>query len=77
MKRPIKKKVKYNVAQEFHTMWHHHIKELVVQGRFLEILAMEESQISWRSIIYNLPRGILKFAVNASIDTLATNANLK
>ena len=28
-------------------------------------------------MIFNLPRGVLQFAVNASIDTLATNANLK
>ena len=73
----IKAKVKNNVSQEFHAMWHNHIKTLVIQGRFLEILSLEQSHISWRSIIYNLPRGILKFAVNASIDTLATNANLK
>ncbi len=47
------------------------------QGRFLELLNIEESHITWRSMIFNLPRGVLKFAVNASIDTLPTNANLK
>ncbi len=29
------------------------------------------------SLIYNLPGGILQFAINASIDILATNINLK
>ncbi len=73
----VKAKVKLNIAEEFHEMWTKHIKTLTVQGRFLEILSMEESHITWRSLIYNLPRGILQFAVNSTIDTLATNANLK
>ncbi len=72
-----KKKVKDNINQEFSTMWHEHIKSLTVQGRFLELLHMENTHITWRSIIFNLPRGILQFAINAAIDTLATNANLK
>ena len=48
-----------------------------VQGRFLEILTDQEENLTWKSIMFNLPRNILQFAVNASIDTLATNANLK
>ena len=31
----------------------------------------------YRSIIYDLPRNVLKFLTNASIDTLPTNVNLK
>ena len=73
----VKTKVKNNIADEFVEMWHTHIKTLCVQGRFLEILAMENAHVTWKSIIYNLPRGVLKFAINASIDTLPTNANLK
>ena len=73
----VKNKVKQNISAEFQNMWHNHIKHLLVQGRFLEILHIEKTHISWRSLIYNLPRGVLQFAVNASIDTLATNANLK
>jgi hypothetical protein len=73
----VKNKVKANVNQEFQDLWTNHIKGLAVQGRFLEILALEKSHITWKSIIYNLPRGLLQFTINASIDTLATNANLK
>ena len=73
----IKNKIKSAVRNEFHDMWHDSIKELVVQGRFLDLVAAEKSHISWRSYIYDLPRGVLQFAVNASIDTLCTNANLK
>ena len=73
----VKNKIKTNVATEFHTMWTNHIKSLLVQGKFLEIISLEQSHISWRSLIFNLPRGVLQFAINSAIDTLATNANLK
>ena len=73
----MKSKIKNNITTEINSAWQTHIKGLVTQGRFLEILALEESQLTWKSTMYNLPRGILQFAINASIDTLATNANLK
>ena len=69
--------VKNTVSDGFSNKWHKHKKSLVVQGRFLELLTIEHTHITWRSCIYSLPRGVLQFAVNASIDTLATNANLK
>ncbi len=58
-------------------MWHNHIKTLLVQERFLYLMNIQECFITWRLLIYNLPHGILQFAINASIYTLATNANLK
>ena len=73
----VKKRVKLSVKEEVQSNWSDHIKTLVVQGRFLEILNIENSSITWKSIAYNLPRNILQFAINASIDTLATNANLR
>ncbi len=73
----VKKTIKKNINDEFQDMWHNHIKILLVQGRFLDLMNIQESFNTWRSLIYNLPRGILQFAINASIDTLATNANLK
>ncbi len=73
----VKKTIKKNINDEFQDMWHNHIKLLLVQGRFLDLMNIKESFITWRSLIYNLPCGILQFAINASIDTLATNTNLK
>ena len=58
-------------------LWYDHIKSLLVQGRFIELLHLEDNHVTWKSVCFNQPRNILKFAVNASIDTLATNANLK
>lgn len=73
----VKKRVKQTINTEFKERWSNHLKKLTVQGKFLEILTIEESNISWKSVIYNLPKKILQFATNACIDTLATNANLK
>ena len=51
----IKRKVKENVTKEFSDMWVSHVKTLAVQGNFLELLNVERSHITWRSLIYNLP----------------------
>ena len=43
----------------------------------LEFISAEESDLTWRSIIYDLPKGVLSFAVRSSIDFLPTLSNLK
>ena len=48
-----------------------------VQGDLLNIAHSEESDLTWRSAIYSLPRRVLSFAINSSIDTLPTFRNLK
>jgi len=47
------------------------------QGDFLSLASKMDSDITWKSYIYNLPRGTLKFILNASINTLPTLNNLK
>ncbi len=66
-----------SISEEFEHMWNDHLRNLVNQGNVLELLSLDESHLIWKSIIYNLPRGIPQFDVNASIDILATNASLK
>ena len=53
-----------------------HLKKLVVQGDLLNLAHSEESDITWRSAIYSLPRRALSFAINSSMDTLPTFRNL-
>jgi hypothetical protein len=48
-----------------------------MQGNVFALLQAESEGITWKSYMWNLPRGILKFALNASIDTLPTFTNLK
>ena len=52
------------------------VKSLVVQGVNLSLDAAENSDFIWKSYMYDLKRGTLKFLLNASIDTLPTAANL-
>ena len=73
----VKNSVKKSVSEEYNSYWSEHVKGLAVQGKFLELLHCEQNNLTWRSACYNLPKNVLKFAVNASIDTLATNSNLK
>ena len=53
-----------------------HLKKIVVQGDLLKLAHSEESDLTWRSAIYSLPRRVLSFAINASIDTLPNLRNL-
>ena len=54
-----------------------HVKNLVKQGNFLKLTHTEQNDASWKSYIFNLPKGTMKFLLNASIDTLPTKVNLK
>ena len=72
----VKENIKQIVTTKFQCHWMEKIKSLVVQGKFLALLAEEKSDISWRSIVYNMPKKILSFAVRASIDCLPTFNNL-
>ncbi len=65
----VKKTIKKNINDEIQDMWHNHINTLLVQGRLLDLMNIQKSFITWRSLIYILPRGILQFAINESFDT--------
>ena len=49
---------------------------MVQQGRFLALAEAEKEDIVWKSYMFNLKQGTLKFILNASLDTLPTAANL-
>ena len=54
-----------------------HAKSLTVQGSFLALAAQEQQDSVWKSTMFNLKSGTLKFLLNSSIDTLPSPANLK
>ena len=72
VKESIKKSLK-EITSEF---WIHHVKDLSVQGRFLELIALEDNSTHWKSIIYDLPLNVCKFLINSVSDTLNHNRNL-
>ena len=49
----------------------------LVQGELLQLLHMENEDIGWKSFSFELPRNILKFALNSAINCLPTKTNLR
>ena len=73
LKEAVRQEVQFNYLEK----WNSRVKDLVVQGDFLNLLVSEKSNVSWRSIIYGVPKGVMQFAMRASTNTLATPDNLK
>ena len=65
------------MKEESLKLWNEKVKKLVMQGDFINLLAEENENVTWKSLIYNLPKGILPFALKASTKTLNTPDNLR
>jgi hypothetical protein len=65
------------VFQEEDKAWAARISEYTKQGNLFALLQSEKESVTWKSYMWDLPRGVLKFAVNSSIDTLPTLTNLR
>ena len=48
-----------------------------MQGDYLALIMEEKNSLSWKSFMWDIPQGVLKFAINAGINTLPTLDNLK
>ena len=73
----VKKKVNTNLNDEMKEHWMSRMKDLVVQGDFISSVNEMDADFNFKSILYELPRNVLKFLANSAIDTLPTNVNLK
>ena len=73
----VKLDVKCKVLSDENQNIFKHVQSLIKQGNFLQITKLEQTDATWQSYIYNLPKGTMKFLLNASIDTLPTKVNLK
>ena len=47
-----------------------------VQGKSLSLVAQEATDFAWKSFLYDMKAGTLKFLVNSVVDTLPSAANL-
>ena len=72
-----KKATKASLRDETLQIWNNKIKKLVMQGDFVQLLAEEKENVTWKSIAYNIPKGILSFALKACTTTLNTPDNLR
>ena len=57
--------------------WKEKIGRYVMQGDYLSLIVEEGNCISWKSYLWDVPQGVLKFALNAGLNTLPTSDNLK
>ncbi len=73
----IKPEIKNIIYDDRVSFWQDYIRPLLQQGNLLKLLHLQSSDLTWRSMIYNLPRGVLSFAVRATIDFLPTFSNLR
>ena len=51
--------------------------QYVMQGDYLALHMEEQSCLTWKSFMWDIPQGVLKFAINAGINTLPSADNLK
>jgi hypothetical protein len=56
--------------------WAAHVCGYAMQGNLFALMQAENESIMRKSYMWDLPCGVLKFAVNSSIDTLPTFTNL-
>ena len=73
----VKRQVKDTIHTERDKYWLDIIKPLVFQGNLIKLIYEEINNITWRSAIFSLPKGVMKFAINAGMDTLPSFTNLK
>ena len=72
-----KKEVNTSIKEETLAMWNKKGQKLTLQGDFVKLLIKEQENVSWKSIINNIPKGVLSFALRASVNGLPTPDNLK
>jgi hypothetical protein len=69
--------IRRQVFQEEDVAWAARVSEYTIQGNLFALLQAENESITWKSYMWDLPRCVLKFSVNSSIDTLPTFTNLR
>ena len=72
----LKKQTNEVVKKRFLDKFNVQVEATTFQGEFFYLLNLEKQDISWKSYIYAVPRGVMTFAMRASTNSLATPDNL-
>ena len=72
-----KKGVNKSIKEETLALWNQKVQKLTFQGDFASLLIEEETNVTWKSIVNNIPKGVLSFTLRASVNGLPTPDNLK
>ena len=73
----LKRKIQKGVQERVSDFWKGKIGRYVMQGDYLALIIEEGDSISWKSYMWDVPQGVLKFALNAGLNTLPSLDNLK
>ena len=73
----LKRKIQTGVQARVNEFWKEKIGGYIMQGDYLALIMEEKDCITWKSYLWDVPQGVLKFAINAGINTLPTFDNLK
>ena len=72
-----KTEIKKSIQEETTNTWNNKVKKLTIQGEFASLLIEEETNITWKSTINNIPKGVLSIALKATVNGPPTPDNLK
>ena len=64
------------MSEQFITRADKQAADAPFQGELLTLLGEEEADITWKSLIYAVPRGVMSWAIRACTNSLATPDNL-
>ena len=61
----LKGKIQEGVQNRVNDFWRDKVGSYVMQGDYLALHMEEQSCLTWRSFLWDIPQGVLKFAINA------------
>ena len=76
-RRLLKGKIQAGVQERVDNFWREKIGLYIMQGDYMALIMEEGNCITWKSFMWDIPQGVLKFAINAGINTLPSFDNLK
>ena len=72
-----KEAIKKSIKDDVTNFWNSKVQSLTMQGDFANLLIEEKENVTWQSVIKNVPKGIMSFALKSVTNSLATPDNLK
>ena len=76
-RKQLKGKIQSGVQGRVDDFWRGKIGGYIMQGDYMALIMEEGNCITWKSFMWDIPQGVLKFAINAGINTLPTMDNLR
>jgi len=73
----VTKQAKKDTKSQYQKDHQQRLEGLEMQGELLRLCKATESDMCWQGAIYNLPKGLMAFILNSSLNTLPTMDNLK